>query len=167
MKIKWILVLVLALLLPPAAADAGVIEQTTVGNWKLRAQTNDRGRFTHCSMKAEYDNGIALNFRLSRDMKWGMSFDNNRWTLRRGDRLPIQYRVDHGPWINTRAVALGRDQLGIDLVESERLFELFKRGDTLIVEGSGQTLRFSLAGTWVGLETLVKCVERHGRGGRL
>lgn len=164
MNMKWILVL--ALLLSPVAANAEVIDQATVGNWKLRAQTNDRGRFSHCSMKAEYDNGIALNFRLTKDMKWTMSFDNNRWNLRNGARIPIQYRVDHGPWIRTQALAVGRDQLGVNLIESNRLFELFKRGDTLIVEGGDQTLRFSLAGTSIGLETLMNCVQRHSRGRR-
>ncbi|MBF0334079.1 MAG: hypothetical protein HQL38_16095 [Alphaproteobacteria bacterium] len=164
MNMKWILVL--ALLLTPVAAKAEVIDQITVGNWKLRAQTNDRGRFSHCSMKAQYDNGIALNFRLTKDMKWTMSFDNERWSLRNGGTVPIQYRVDHGPWIRTKAQAVGRDQLGVNLIESNKLFALFKRGDTLIVEAGDQTLRFSLAGTSIGLDTLMNCVQRHSRGRR-
>jgi flavorubredoxin len=70
-------------LLVAAAASfgtpAGAFES---GGWEGGANTDETGKFSDCTMTADYQNGITLAFIISRDFggDWSSSTTNGSWT---------------------------------------------------------------------------------------
>lgn len=158
-----------ALVLAAAAsgfANAAAKREGSIGAWDLSSHRYDQsGQFSHCVAMANYQSGISMMIAVDFGMKWRMGFANRSWSLADGATYPVTYWIDRGRSINASAKVSGQDFVIIELVDSQLLFEAFRRGHVLNVQASGETFSFSLKDSSASLSWLMNCVTRNMAAG--
>lgn len=149
----------LALLL--GAAPAAARDDFRSGVWAGRAYPSNGGPFTHCTIDADYENGINLTFYVTRDYRFGIYLFSAAWSLTKGDSYDVAYAVDGGRRTAARATAINNTGVVIDLSAVRGIFDRLKAGAVLLIEAAGGSFRFDLGGTSAALERLLVCVNRN------
>jgi len=149
----------LALLL--GAAPVAARDDFRSGVWAGQAHPKNGGRFTHCSINADYENGINLTFFITRDYHFGVYLFSAAWSLTKGESYAVVYAVDGGRRIAAKAKAVSNNGVVIDLSETRGIFDQLKSGSVLLIEAAGGNFRFDLGGTYAALERLLVCVNRN------
>lgn len=141
-------------------AEAGQIAPLKIGNWSGGAYSDDRtGAFSHCAASASYRSGVSLLFSVSGDETWSMGFSSESWSLIPGQRYPVRYRVDNGTVLEGVAVARNPKLAQVHLPANNRLFQHFRKGNTLRVGAARQVLEFRLTDTSKMLARLRDCAR--------
>jgi hypothetical protein len=149
----------LALLL--GVAPAAARDDFQSGVWAGRAHPPNGGPFTHCTINAEYQNGISLTFFITRDYRFGIYMFSAAWSLTKGDSYDVAYAVDGGRRSAAKARAVTGNGVMIDLSAARGVFDQLKAGAVLLIEAAGGSFRFDLGGTNAALERLLVCVNRN------
>lgn len=145
-----------------APATARTLQSWSYKGWQLGAYGENRsGRFTHCAMSAQYKSGIVLMFSVNREFNWSMGFANDRWRLSSGQSYRVRWQVDQLPVATAAAKALSVQQVEVQLPNQAGVFDSFRRGRQLSVEGEGQTFHFDLTNTFGALNELLKCANTY------
>lgn len=130
--------------------------------WNVGAYSNDRtGEFSHCAAGASYRSGIYLVFSVGRFFSWSMGFANPQWKLTPGAKYPIRYTIDDRIPATTEASAISENMVEITLPPNTGMFELFRKGRLLRVEGSGQNFFFQLDNTSAVLKEVLDCATAY------
>lgn len=146
-------------------ARSGTLAAWKSHSWSLGAYTNDRTKeFSHCAASAKYQSGTLLLFGITGDLKWNIGFSNPQWNLRPGSVYSIKYVVDENPVLTMSAEAINKEMIIAQLLDSAKLFELFRRGRLLRVQAEGPVLQFNLDNTSQILKELLECARRYARG---
>lgn len=141
-------------------AWSALMGQTRVYEWQVGAYSSDtNGLFSHCTASADYDSGISLVFAIGRNYSWSMGLMNPAWKLSLGDKFPVQYQVDNEPIISAAADVRGSNLVGIDLIDSAKLFNLFKLGRTLKIKAGEKIFRFGLNNSSKALDAAAMCTN--------
>jgi len=152
----------LALQLTPQPAAAKQIEPLKVGNWKGGAYSNNNtGRFSHCAASAKYKSGITLLFSVTRDRKWSMGFSKKSWSLQKGKRFPVKFKVDEGEILSGTAIARTDILAQVFLPANGAAFRQFRNGRLLQVAAAKDILKFKLTDADRMLTALVNCAKQH------
>jgi hypothetical protein len=143
----------------PASAKA--MSEWKLHGWLVGAYTNDTTKqFSHCAASIKYRSGILLLFSVTKDFRWMMGFANPEWRLNSGSRYQIRYAVDAFPALQTTAVAITANQVVAELPPKTGLFQLFRKGRTLKVQGQGKNFGFNLNNTSSVLAEVLRCANR-------
>lgn len=143
-----------------SGANARNLWNTKVGAWIIGAYANNKtGQFSHCAASVPYKSGISLLFSIDR-VGWKMGFANTAWQLTPGSSYPIQYQIDRGPILSATAVAQTKELATVNLVDSTRLFRMFRRGYELKVSAANELFRFYLKDSSRALAVTLRCASR-------
>ena len=145
-------------------ARADLIDEHYEGVWLIEAFSFDEDTaFSHCTMSADYDDGISLIFYLDNEFYWGIRLVGKSWRLKSGDEYEVQLTVDDAK--PTRLVAEVPDTrwVHINVKGNDRLFDQLRTGRVLYIDTSAELLTFNLQGTSRGLLALFDCVDRRVR----
>jgi hypothetical protein len=150
-----------------AAARAELVNGTQFqsGNWKGAAYTNDTtNRFSHCAMSTAYQSGISMFFAISVDYTWRVGWSSTSWNLNVGQTYGVALNVDGVNAGTVQAKAVNKQFAVAELPAQGTVFDLFRRGNLLIVVSGGQTFQFSLLGTNAALTVLLNCTRNQVGG---
>lgn len=142
-------------------ARSATLGEFQLYGWTIGAYSHDQGGgFSHCGASVPYKNGISLVFVVGADFHWRMAFANSAWRLALGSTYPVQYQIDTGTVVSATAVALSPEMAAVDLLDSQSLFEAFRRGYQLKVGAAGETFVFNLTNSSKALAATINCTQR-------
>jgi len=145
-----------------ASASAESIHQWKLNGWLVGAYTNDKTKqFSHCAASIKYRSGILLLFSVTKDFRWMMGFANPEWQLNKGSSYTIRYAVDGLAAQQATAVAITPKQVVAELPAKTALFQQFRQGRLLKVQGEGKSFGFSLDNTSSVLAEVLRCANRY------
>ncbi|WP_417685685.1 hypothetical protein [Roseibium sp.] len=152
------------------SADAGSVERFRLGNWNGDAYVDDNtGAFSSCVASASYRSGISMSVQVDNRYDWYIGFSAPGWNLTVGQDIPLQYRIDRGPWQHGTARVQYNTLARMPMPDNGYIITRFRRGRTLYVYDGKQTYEFRLTGTSKLLARLARCVKtnlaRYGSGG--
>ena len=159
---KFLSVLVLAMVGFATQAGAEVTNKFKVRNWDVETYSDDNGGFKHCAASAEYRNGITLFFSINKNLAWSIGFSHPNWSHEIGDTFNVAFRVDRMDPVSETAKAITASAVEIALADSGRLFNKFRRGNRLRVATENQIYDFNLNGTDEMLSVLLECAQQNG-----
>ncbi len=161
-RISLLLVLAASLWAGPAKAEP--LAKEYVGVWLIQAYSYDGStKFSHCTMRAEYDDGISLIFYLDDEYYWGIRLVGEAWRLKEGDKYDVLIGVDNDKPKRYVAEASAADWVHIEIDGSSGMFDRLRDGRKLYIDTSGQLFTFGLNGTSKGLLALFDCVDKRMR----
>jgi hypothetical protein len=139
------------------------IESFDVPGWEAGAYADASGRFTHCSVRAEYRNGAVLAFARTADNSLLLALARSDWTLRPGEWSPIRYSYGKDVPINNEgeAQALNANLLAANMGRDALFVDQLKESPMLTVATQGRELSFDISDLAPGLEAIDACRERH------
>jgi len=144
------------------SATAAPLSEWKLHGWLVGAYSNDTTKaFSHCAASIRYKSGILLLFSVTKDFRWMMGFANPEWRLNKGSRYTIRYAVDDLPALGATAVAISTSQVVAELPAKTTLFQLFRKGRLLKVQGEGKNFGFSLDNTSSVLADVLRCANRY------
>jgi len=150
------------IVLVAGAAQSSELYSARVAGWTTGAYANDKtGEFSHCSASVPYKSGISLYFFIGPDFRWFMGFSNPTWRLTEGASYPVTYQIDAGQPISAQAEVLDTNFVGVNLLNSDALFEAFRRGHILTVRAAGDEFFFHLANSSKALAATLACASRY------
>ncbi|MCC2110949.1 MAG: hypothetical protein KDJ16_02835 [Hyphomicrobiales bacterium] len=154
--------LFLGCVLPATAAATEAIPRSDMryGNWEGSAYA-DETRFSHCALSASYKSGISVHFAIDRDYLWRIGFSHEQWQLEPGATYNVRYRIDGYSSITAEAKVINDTFMMAELAAKERIFNQFRRGNTLNIQIGDTNYAFSLKGTSRALSGLLRCVDRY------
>jgi S1-C subfamily serine protease len=148
-------------LLPPAAAAAASTKEVRTfhsGAWEGGVYVdNDTGAFRFCMGSSPDRHDVVMSVALDRSYGWGLVFSAIRWHLAPNMDIPVKFRIDTGPWFDTKAVVLTANAVYVPVAQETTLVELFSHGHTLQLYDGGD-LYFDLTGTRQLMADLRICV---------
>lgn len=158
-----LLTLVLAVILPPAAAQAraGSPVFAPVAGWEVNAGqlSSVRGLKAMklpCVLSAEYDNGFVVRFSGGDGQMMALAIDFRQDVFMQGRQYDAMISVDTGYVKQVKATAFTRSTLIFNLRPLPDFYNAAQKGGELELEVEGNVLRFSLgriAASYPGLES--------------
>lgn len=143
------------------------VQSKPIGNgtqyygWYVNAYTSDdTGQFSHCSASVPYRSGTTLVFALGTG-GWTLALLNPNWKMAVGSKFPVRIQIDRNQPIVLTATALMPTMAGAPLELSNYLFQLFKRGRLLRVQGAGESLGFDLTNSSKVLDLTLACADKY------
>lgn len=145
-----------------SSATAAPLSEWKLHGWLVGAYSNNTtNAFSHCAASIKYRSGILLLFSVTKEFRWMMGFANPQWQLNKGSRYKIRYAVDSFPALEATAVAISPKQVVAELPPKTTLFQLFRTGKVLKVQGEGQNFGFKLDNTSSVLASVLQCANRY------
>lgn len=154
---------ILAVASPAGAAE---VETFDVAGWEGRAFTDDgTGDFSHCSILAEYRNGLTLIFSVGSDLVWWMSLVNPDWKLETETDYRVYYKVDGQRFTEDKGFAVDTDQINVELGPRSAIIDQLRHGKSLRFELGRDSWGFDLDGSNTALTGTYDCTQHHVRAG--
>lgn len=154
-----------AVLLTPmlfaAVAVADAPDSFTSGVWQGRANYDDEGHFSDCTMTAEAEAGILLGFVISKDFDWGLVIADETRRFEVGTRKAVLLLVDGHEPIAAMAKVVDVHGILIPLENSDAVIEAMRAGKVLRVAMVETEFSFALTGTRDAIAALAQCVTEH------
>jgi hypothetical protein len=141
-----------------------LIEEFEVPGWKAAAFSLDDGTFTHCAIKAEYQNGATLGAALAADGELVLAVKHGDWSLEMGAWVPISFSWKGTPDFSASSegqVAEGDNVLFVTLGNDAELTQSLKNARELTIEAEGKTLAFDVSDIGPGIDAMGECATRH------
>ena len=131
-----------------------------VGSWLGMRSSAESGQFGACAVSAVYERDRALLFTLDSRGTFTFTVRGPEWTLSKGDRHPLSFRLDGQPY-ETQAVVILPDTLRADSTETRLLLFDFRNASLLTVETLGERLDFRLTGVAAAFDAMMNCVKNN------
>ena len=145
--------------------DAATLETRSVRDWTMGAYTSDEtGAFSHCTIYAEYRNGVVLLMAIDRDFDYTLGFSTDAFSFAAGDEIPVDVSVD-GHLIGRTAYVISSDHVSVFINEGSRAINRLKRGRRITARIDGETYLFDLDNSAYALGQAEECVAGHVRRG--
>jgi biotin carboxyl carrier protein len=144
--------------LPPIGNET--IEDLQVPGWQAGAY-GDAGAFTHCAIRAEYDNGTTLGVARTAGGALLLALHRSDWALVAGAPLPATLTIGEAAPVAKSGRALDAAMVVIDLGDEEQAAADLADAKTLVVEVEGKTLEFDTSDIQPGIEAIDACREKH------
>ncbi|HWT30374.1 MAG TPA: hypothetical protein VN240_05025, partial [Propylenella sp.] len=148
--------------LPPIGSET--MEELQVPGWQAGAY-GDGGNFTHCAIRAEYDNGTTLGVARTAGGALLLALHRTDWSLEPGAQLSGSVTIgDAGP-VEKGGRALDEAMAVLDLGGDADTTAALAGAKTLAAEVQGKSLDFDISDIGPGIEAIDACAEKHARSG--
>ncbi len=143
---------------------AKTLEKIAVPGWTAAAFSLADGTFTHCAIRADYQNGATLGVARAANGDLVLSVKHKDWSLKPGDRVPLNYAMAGSNPISASTqgeVVPGNlilANIGSDSAATAALHDT----PQVNVEAEGMALSFDTRDIGPGVEAIDACVARHG-----
>jgi hypothetical protein len=145
--------------LPPFGSD--VIEELTVPGWQAAALA-EGAAFTHCAIKAEYENGTTLGFGRTVEGFFLMALRRADWTLTPGEWRTVKYGLGaQQPLDAAEGKVIDQGLIVVDLGQEAAVYRAFGAAAQLSVEAEGKSLAFDISDIGPGFAAIDACLTRH------
>ncbi len=144
--------------LPPIGNET--IEDLQVPGWQAGAYA-DAGAFTHCAIRAEYDNGTTLGVARTAGGALLLALHRSDWSLVAGAPLPATLKIGEATPVASSGRALDEAMVVIDLGDEDQTAADLAAAKTMVVEVEGKTLDFDISDIQPGIEAIDACAEKH------
>ena len=151
-------ILALAPALLAALLGAPEARAFTSGGWEGKANSDETGRFSDCTMTADYQNGVTLGFIISRDFTWGLVLADDKWALKAGTSEPVTLDIDGNPQVRSVAKIIDPKGILVPLENADAVVNALRNGKQLIVTTKAGSFSFRLRGTNDAIAALAGCV---------
>ncbi len=129
------------------------------GAWFGSAYISDKtGRFSNCTASATYKSGIVLYVTVFRDYSWDVMLQAKDWHMKKGQKIPVRFRIGNSGWRKANAEAFNQTTVIIPIPQKGHMVTKFRRGNLMEVWDGKTTYSFSLKGTSRLMASLAKCV---------
>lgn len=143
-----------------------VLEEMQVPGWKAAAFGDDDGSFTHCAIKAEYQNGATLGFARAVDGDLVLAIQHGDWKLSVGQSATVDYDLSGSS--PRQASAVGEAATGslvaANIGSEAGLTDALKGASQIAVTTEGKTFSFDISDVGPGIEAIDACVAKHAGG---
>lgn len=130
-----------------------------IGNWSGGSHFYASGGFSHCSLMTIYRSGIFVMFAIDQAFKWRIGFASPTWNMAVGQTYNISYVIDqYAPNVVSARAALNSFAIA-ELQPNAAVFQQFRLGRMLTVQGGGEIYQFRLDGTAKALTALLDCAK--------
>ena len=156
-----------------SAADSGpatplpqigstVIETLEVPGWEAAA-FSEAGAFTHCGIKAEYQNGATFGVARAANGDLLLAIQHDDWSLQEGGWVPISYKLaGDTPLDNSGEGWVAAKNLIMTVMGStESLALALKAAPQMDISTEGKDLSFDISDIAPGITAIDECVARH------
>lgn len=147
------------LLAAVAAVDAP--GSFTSGVWQGKANYDDEGYFSDCTMTAEAESGVLLGFVISEAFDWGLVIADESRVFDVGTRKAVLLLVDGRDPIAAMAKVVDVHGILIPLENSDEVVEAMRDGKVLRITTDDKEFSFELTGTREAIAALAQCVTEH------
>ena len=134
------------------------------GGWEGGANSDETGRFSDCTMTADYQNGITLAFIISRDFGWGLVLVNDKWKLDVGSAESVTLAIDSREPIPSTAKVIDIHGILVPLENEGPVVNAKRDGRRLSVVTPAGKISFRLTGTRGAIAALAGCVSDNLEG---
>jgi len=134
------------------------------GGWEGGANSDETGRFSDCTMTADYQNGITLAFIISRDFGWGLVLVNDKWKLDVGSAESVTLAIDSREPIPSTAKVIDLHGILVPLENEGPVVNAMRDGRRLSVVTPAGKISFRLTGTRGAIAALAGCVSDNLEG---
>jgi hypothetical protein len=141
------------------------IEAIEVPGWEAAAFADEAGVFTHCAIRAEYENGTILAFARTADGSLIMGLAREDWGIEPGNWLPIRYSYKGGEMpieVTGEAQAVAANLVAVNMGKDDMFLDQLKAAPEIAVEAEGKSLTFDIGDVAPGLQAIDSCREKHG-----
>ncbi len=142
--------------LRPAPVNPNRKNLFSSGNWRGAAYYK-KGRFTHCAMSVKYKNGSKLIIGLERTKAMSIGVTHPQWRMTKGQKMGVRFSVDGKPGLSATAKVLSANHYAAFFKSNSEFFQMIRSGNTLAILFGNSAQKFSLAGMYDALRTLLKC----------
>ena len=156
----------MSLLAAAAASFATPTGAFKSGGWEGGANRDETGRFSDCTMTANYRSSITLGFIISRDFGWGLVLVNDKWKLDVGSAQPVTLAIDSREPIPSTAKVVDVHGILVPLENEGPVVNAMRDGRRLAVVTPSGKISFRLTGTRAAIATLAGCVSDNLEGER-
>jgi hypothetical protein len=132
--------------------------QFAEGNWTGGAYSDAAGKFSHCAATAPYKSGTSLAVMVDRNLHWSLGIVTSDDPFTAGKRMPLQFRIDDGPWLSATGSAISTFAVTIPMADNSNLIRMFRHGRVLEVAGVRSILGYNLTNTNSLMQDLAHCV---------
>jgi hypothetical protein len=129
------------------------------GGWEGEASKDESGRFSNCTMTADYKNGITLGFIISRDFDWGIVLANDKWNLNVGSTEAVKLAIDARKPLAATAKVVDAHGILIPLENADPVVNAMRLGRRLNIVTPAGKVSFRLTGTGDAIAALAACVS--------
>jgi len=134
------------------------------GGWEGGANSDETGRFSDCTMTADYQNGITLAFIISRDFGWGLVLVNDKWKLDVGSAESVTLAIDSREPIPSTAKVVDLHGILVPLENEGPVVNAMRDGRRLSIVTPAGKISFRLTGTRGAIAALAGCVSDNLEG---
>ncbi len=134
------------------------------GGWEGGANSDETGRFSDCTMTADYQNGITLAFIISRDFGWGLVLVNDKWKLDVGSAESVTLAIDSREPIPSTAKVIDLHGILVPLENEGPVVNAMRDGRRLSIVTPAGKISFRLTGTRGAIAALAGCVSDNLEG---
>ena len=149
------------LLLAAVAAADTPPDEFTSGVWQGKANYDDEGHFSDCTMTAQAESEILLGFVISKDFDWGLVLADESRVFDVGTRKGVLLLVDGREPIAAMAKVVDVHGILIPLENSDEVVEALRDGKVLRISTDEKEFSFALTGTSDAIAALAQCVSEH------
>jgi len=149
------------LLLAAVAAAEPPPDDFTSGVWQGKANYDDEGHFSDCTMTAQAESEILLGFVISKDFDWGLVLADESRVFDVGTRKGVLLLVDGREPIAAMAKVVDVHGILIPLENSDEVVEALRDGKVLRISTDEKEFSFELTGTSDAIAALAQCVSEH------
>jgi hypothetical protein len=140
------------------------IEDLQVSGWTAAAFALDDGTFTHCAIKAEYQNGATLGFALTAEGELVLAVQHSDWTLAADASVPISYTLKAGdpPYASSgQGQAVDTNVVMTNMGGVEDLGDTLKAAHEVDVQIEGKDLSFDTSDIGPAYDAINQCAAKH------
>ncbi len=105
----------------------------TSGGWQGKANNDEAGKFSDCTMTADYKNGVMLAFIISRDFDWGLVLVKDDWSFQPGNSEPVTLAIDADAPIESTAKVVDPKGILVPLENADPTVNALRNGKQLTV----------------------------------
>ncbi len=144
-----------------------LVETLDVPGWTAAAFSLDDGTFTHCAIKAEYQNGATLGVARAAGGDLVLAVQDGDWSLEEGAWVPLKYALTG----DTPLSVSGEGQVTLanlivaNIGGGAALTEILKSAPEMTIEAEGKSLAFDISDIGPGIDAIDDCVARHAASG--
>lgn len=151
---------------PPPLPSLGSnkLEDLQVSGWKAGAFGQDDGSFTHCAIKAEYQNGATLAFALTAGGEIVLALTDGDWSLTQGNWVPLSFTLKTDtPYSDDtgQAQAVDATTLMANIGSAEDLGPTVGGATEITVTAEGKNFSFDTSDIGPAYAAIEKCVSDH------
>lgn len=140
------------------------LEDLTVSGWTAAAFGQEDGSFTHCAIKAEYQNGATLGFALTAAGEVLLVVKDGEWSLTEGNWVPLSFTLKSDtPYSDDTGQAQAVDATTVieNIGSKEDLGSTVGGATEVTVSAEGKNLSFDTSDIGPAYAAIDKCVSDH------